>query len=506
MSWPTPGGARELAAFEKLQARLPKLFRKVFSDPLAPRTVLAVPALTMDHEVLARVVGGQHYEERQLTMLMLLRLPNTRIIYVSSMPIEPTIIDYYLNQLPGVPGRHARQRLTLLSASDSSPVTLTRKILDRPRLLAKIRDAIGDPALAHMSCFNVTECERTLAVRLGIPLYGCDPQLLYLGTKSGSRKAFREAGIDLPDGHEDLRDPDDIAESLAVLKQRSPDLSRAVVKLNDGFSGEMNAVFSYTGCPGGNPTAWIKAHLPLNLAFEARDMRWEKYVEKLTEMGGIVEEWIPGSGLRSPSVQMRVTPIGKLEMISTHDQILGGPSGQIFQGSTFPADAAYAKEIQALSSKAGKVFQRKGVLGRFGVDFVSVKRNNRWKHFAIEVNLRKGGTTHTYQTLQLLTNGKYDPRKAEFHTPTGQLRAYYATDNLINPLYRRLTPDDLIDISVQHGIHFDQTSQQGVVFSVIGALPRYGKLGVIAIAQDTVKARAMFNRAVDTLDAEAAKD
>jgi hypothetical protein len=191
-------------------------------------------------------------------------------------------------------------------------------------------------------------------------------------------------------------------------------------------------------------------------------------------------------------------------MISTHDQILGGPTGQIFQGSTFPADTAYAKEIQTLSSKAGKVLQRKGVLGRFGVDFVSVKRNNRWKHYAIEVNLRKGGTTHTYQLLQLLTNGRYDPRKAEFRTPTGQLRAYYATDNLINPLYRRLIPDDLIDISVQHGIHFDQTSQQGVVFSVIGALPRYGKLGVVAIAEDQVKARAMFNRAVNRLDAEAA--
>jgi hypothetical protein len=106
--------------------------------------------------------------------------------------------------------------------------------------------------------------------------------------------------------------------------------------------------------------------------------------------------------------------------------------------------------------------------------------------------------------LQLLTNGRYDARKAEFRTPTGQLRAYYATDNLINPLYRRLIPDDLIDISVQHGIHFDQTSQQGVVFSVIGALPRYGKLGVVAIAEDQVKARAMFNRAVNRLDAEAA--
>ena len=187
MSWPTRGGVRELAEFDKLQGGLPKLFRKVFSDPLAPRTVVAIPGLSMDHEVLERVVGGRHYEERQLAMLMLLRLPNTRIVYVSSIPIDPTIIDYYLNQLPGIPTRHARQRLMMLSACDASPGTLTQKILDRPRLLARIKEATGDPAIAHMSCSNVTGCERTLAVRLGIPLYGCDPRLLDVGSKSCCR-------------------------------------------------------------------------------------------------------------------------------------------------------------------------------------------------------------------------------------------------------------------------------------------------------------------------------
>ena len=37
--------------------------------------------------------------------------------------------------------------------------------------------------------------ERTLAVRLGLPLYGCDPALRHLGTKSGSRDTFRRAGF-----------------------------------------------------------------------------------------------------------------------------------------------------------------------------------------------------------------------------------------------------------------------------------------------------------------------
>ena len=82
-----PGSAEERAAFADLQGRLPDLFRRVFSDPAAPRTVVIVPGLSMDPEVLARVVGGLHYEERQLAMLMLLRLPRLLLhLLVSSFP------------------------------------------------------------------------------------------------------------------------------------------------------------------------------------------------------------------------------------------------------------------------------------------------------------------------------------------------------------------------------------------------------------------------------------
>jgi len=105
---PAPGSAAELAAFAALQARLPQLFRQVFGDPLAPRTVVVVPGLSMDPEVLAKVVGCLHYEERQLAMLMLLRLPNTRLVFVSSTPVEPAIIDYHLRLLADVPLEAAR--------------------------------------------------------------------------------------------------------------------------------------------------------------------------------------------------------------------------------------------------------------------------------------------------------------------------------------------------------------------------------------------------------------
>ena len=46
------------------------------------------------------------------------------------------------------------------------------------------------------------------------------------------------------------------------------------------------------------------------------------------------------------------------------------------------------------------------------------------------MNLRKGGTTHPFLTLQFLTDGVYDPDKAVFVTRSGRERHFVATDHL----------------------------------------------------------------------------
>src|ERR687894_1948021 len=153
-SMPEPGSAEELRRFARIQERLEPLARRLLSDPGAPQTVVVDPSLTLDTEELAKISGVHHYEERLLCMLMLLRLPRTNLVFVTSQQISTAIIDYYLHLLPGVPLRHARSRLTLLSCHDSSDEPLTKKILDRPRLVERIRAAIEDPESAHLSCFN----------------------------------------------------------------------------------------------------------------------------------------------------------------------------------------------------------------------------------------------------------------------------------------------------------------------------------------------------------------
>ena len=350
----------ESVQFKELQKTLVPQFEKYFPDKKAPKAVIIIPSLTMDSEILSKINGITHYEERLLCLLLLLRMPRTHVVYVTSMPVDPIIIDYYLHLLPGVTGYHAQQRLTLLSCYDASPRPLTEKILERPRLIERIKKSIPYGYATHMSCFNVTPLERTLALCLNLPVYGCDPELFELGNKSNSRKIFKECGLLVPDGFEDLHTEEDIAKALYELKLKYPSLKKAVVKINDGFSGDGNGIFYYENIDGqAEPMEWIKTELRTNLKIVATELSYEMFIFKFQHMGGIVELFVEGETKISPSVQCRISPTGECEVVSTHDQELGGDSGQIFIGAYFPAHIDYAVEIGDMGKRVSENLKRR---------------------------------------------------------------------------------------------------------------------------------------------------
>jgi hypothetical protein len=485
----------ETAIFLGLQAQLVEQYEHYFPDPLAPKTLLVIPSLSLDAEILTKLKGHIHYEERMLCLLMLLRMPRTHIIYVTSMPIDEVIIDYYLHLLPGITGLHARKRLTLLSCYDTSNQPLTAKLLARPRLLEKIKNCIPIHHLAHITGFNVTELEQKLSVKLGIPLYGCLPALNFWGTKSGSRELFKRANIPTPPGFENLSSMQEVAQALNELKVLHPTMRKAVVKLNEGFSGDGNAIYTYQ-----NKANIQEIDLQKNLKMVAQGVDYQVFAEKFRQMGGIVEAFVEGNVKTSPSVQCRINPLQKIDVISTHDQLLDGESGQIYLGATFPADAEYRVEIAEIGLQISEELRKEGVLGRFGIDFISVKKDKHWEHYAIEINLRKGGTTHPFLMLQFLTDGKYDYKKGCYEMPNGQSRYYFATDGLENEQYKTLTPEDLIDLAICNDLHFDGTTQDGVMFHLLGALSEYGKLGVLCVGKDPAQALQFYQKTVAVLN------
>jgi hypothetical protein len=73
---------------------------------------------------------------------------------------------------------------------------------------------------------------------------------------------------------------------------------------------------------------------------------------------------------------------------------------------------------------------------------------------------------------------------------------------LVSEEYKGLTPHDLIDIAMIHDIHYDGSSQEGVMFHLIGALSQYGKLGIVCIGSSPERASYFYYETVKVLNAE----
>jgi PGM1 C-terminal domain/ATP-grasp domain len=491
------------AEFDQLQKKLVPLWRSIERFNQDPQTIVVVPSMSIDAIDSGAVI--QAYEERFLFLLLLLRQPRARLIYVTSRTILPSIIDYYLDLLPGVIPSHARPRLFLPSPMDGSVRPLSEKLLERPRLIERIRSLIMDPDRAHLVPFNTTNREKELALQLGIPMYGADPKFFPLGTKSGCRKIFIEENVPHPLGRENISSKDELFSAIVDMRVAKPCIEQVMVKLNEGVSGEGNAVIDLRGLPSLIVKATLEERLR-GMKFELQGITYDSYMKKLHEWKGVVEERIMGEEFRSPSVQLRITPLGKVELLSTHDQLLGGPTGQSYLGCVFPADTAYASLITREAAKVGKRLAKEGVIGRFALDFVVVRaKNGEWEPYAIEINLRKGGTTHPFLTLQFLTDGTYNPETGIFTAPNGQQKFFVASDHVESPRYRTLTPDDLFDIVVRHNLHFGQTRQTGVVFHMMSALGELGRMGLTAVGNSHEDAKALYERAVAVLDQETAE-
>src|SRR5437868_13885083 len=268
------------AEFDQLQKKLIPLWKSIERLNQDPQTIVVVPSMSID--AIGSGTLMQAYEERFLFLLLLLRQPRARLIYVTSQMILPNIIDYYLDLLPGVIPSQARPRLFLIAPLDGSARALSDKLLDRPRLIERIRSLIMDPARAHLVPFNTTDREKELALRLGIPMYGADPKFFSLGTKSGCRKIFVEENVPHPLGYENLGTKEDLIHAMAHMRAKKPSIKQVLVKLNEGVSGEGNAVVDLNGLPAPGTTnelPMLEERLQA-MQFESNGINYNSYMKQ----------------------------------------------------------------------------------------------------------------------------------------------------------------------------------------------------------------------------------
>ncbi len=452
-------------------------------------TMVVLPSLTFPVKELRKIVAIQHYEERMLCWLLELADPDVAIVYVSSVRIDPAIIDYYLWFLDDP--IDARRRLNLMSLDDAEPRPLSAKLLERPEILTDIRRLATGAPRAYVWPFNVTALEAEVAGVIEVPIYGPHPDLIPLGSKSGSRNVAREAGVPVLRGAEDLTSVEEVESALFRLKGVLSAGANAVIKLNNGFSGQGNAIVEFD-----NLTA------PLNgsgVTFCASEESWASFEETIIREGAVVEELVRAPGVLSPSVQMKITPDHRLEMLSTHDQILGGLEDQVYLGCRFPARRLYRTAIQDHARRVGEALAKRGVIGSFGIDFIVVPDRAEPRIYVSEINLRLGGTSHPFYMVSRLTDGRYDVGSGQL-TAEGRAKFYVATDNLKSTNLIGLPASEAIVALECRGLGYNHTSRTGALLHLLGALERYGKIGATCIGDSPAEAEALYADVVRALE------
>jgi hypothetical protein len=472
--------------FHEIQRRLADAMSANTPASGVDHVLIALPSFSVGESLLShyvdRIPGLEH--RYLLAVLMLHRIPTCDFVFVSCRAPEQEVVDYYLSLLPAAQRDAARRRLHILEVPDPSGRAVAAKLLDRPDLMEQVRSLVAGRT-AVIEPWNVQADEVALAEALDVPVNGTSPALWPRAFKSAGRRLFREANVPVPTGREDVRSLDEVAAAVDAIRRESPAVAGVVVKLDDSGAGDGNVVIDLR-----EPDALARALAAMP----------EWYVTDLAA-GGVVEQLITGQVVTSPSVQVDMLPDGSVRVLATHEQVLGGATGQVYMGCRFPADPAYAPELARHGRAVGQLLAHHGARGRAGIDFMAAKgADARWDLFALEINLRKGGTTHPYAVLRNLVPGRYDDELGQWIADADSSpRAYWSTDNLVDPAWHGMPPSAVIDAVAAAGLPFDIERGTGVVLHMLSGLAIDGRLGLTAIGHDDAHAGALYEAAATAI-------
>lgn len=474
-----------MGTFEQLQQGLGAAWdaRRAGGGDETRHVLVVMPSFSVQGQLLehygARLGSMEH---RYLLLALAARDPRCEVVYVSSLAPGPGVLDYYASLLAPSERAGFLQRLHVVTVDDPSWRPTAAKLLDDPAAVARVRAVVdGRPALLQV--WNVTTTEEEAALALGVPIDGTPARLRPLGFKSAGRRLFHAVGVGTPVGCEDVRDLDDVARAVEEVRRRRPGTERVVVKLDDSAAGDGNVTVRVRDPLGGDLTG--------NRLLQALAQAVPpSYLAELAA-GGVVEELVLGDDVTSPSGQADIAPDGTVTVVSTHEQVLAGPDGQVYAGCVLPAQPAYAVAVARATAAVAERLSALGARGRVGVDFVARRDGDRWEVLAIEVNLRNGGTTHPLAGLAALVRGRYDPARGCWVTPDGSQRCYSSTDNIVDPHWLGVDPLQVVAAVQAAGIGFDPATGTGLVLQMLSGLAIDGRVGLTAIGRTTAAAQQL---------------
>eukprot|EP01087_Luapelamoeba_hula_P013051 TRINITY_DN3705_c0_g2_i1.p1 TRINITY_DN3705_c0_g2~~TRINITY_DN3705_c0_g2_i1.p1 ORF type:complete len:562 (+),score=122.07 TRINITY_DN3705_c0_g2_i1:593-2278(+) len=523
---------------QQQRGEMPQLY---WSLPHEPVDMVVLPSIIFDtQEEFDHIPGLLYKEERHMFTTLFLQNPELRLVYITSYPLDPAVIKYYLSLLP--PSSHlslldpprsiARHDATSAQDSDREcdwsvsemipgrfynvvlhdwdKVSLCDKYNKKyDAVTAYIKDHLlrESNTTRYLLCYRTSDLEERLCKELDLQLIGSPSHLDVLGHKSGSRAVFEESRVPFQPGTPLMHTVPDLARAIRDLIETEPrgTLRKLVIKLDDFSAGGGNAMLdlapilrSSDGSADVVPSVEeIEKHLREKLEPPYKEQSIEEFLDYVPELGAIAERWAEASSkgrLTSPSAQCLITPQGEVCVISTHEQSLS--DGKQFAGCCFPAKTKHHNKLYLYTERVGKVLCEKGVRGHFGIDFVELCEDEdgieleqlksecsekcKWQAYGIEINLRFTGTTGPYVVLCSLVPGQYDKNTGIYKAEGGQGKYYDTCENVA--IKSKITPSQLVKLTeTEKLLQWDSETHTGTLMHALGGVYEGQVVGVTCV-------------------------
>jgi hypothetical protein len=132
-----------------------------------------------------------------------------------------------------------------------------------------------------------------------------------------------------------------------------------------------------------------------------------------------------------------------------------------------------------------KTLSFNGVIGPVSVDFLVVEEKRKEPSiYAIEINIRQGGTTHPFQSAKNILAAQYNQETGSLEDPEGDHRIYASYDNLVLNGKNGRDIHVLRRLMQEHGLAYNKQTKSGFIFHMMSALEEFGKCGYTLIARD----------------------
>ncbi|KAM4734667.1 IQ motif-containing protein H [Anableps anableps] len=549
--------AKRFSQLENYRSRAQHLAENWKHIRSSKRTIIHIPSLGYFQRQTLKSRRHDILQNIQITRLCDVRDENVEVIYICPMHLGEDILQYYSTLLTcnwtdtrSQPSSCNRRFLILTpEAVDHFPthnMCLSTLLKYSPCTLKRIKHLIQGKQAYIVSGVSHMD-DLAVADELDVPILGPEPAVSQLySTKSGARRIFSVAGVDVPPGQGDVYSLNQLHESLAELLTQNIHVQRWVFKINVQH-GDCDTAFCdvcHLSCYNGVleqyhhyssdqwHSQWIQESVLLRyldevpewLAHYAQPAKtshifsWSSFLKTFLRQGGVVEAHPLSESVTYLTVDMLLEPGGEVTMLSCGNQLHGSCDLETV-GFTVPQTSVHPEKLHSICMRVAQACQKCIIMGYISVGLATFVDHStlEQKVWTIDLNIAFSDQLAMTKMLLMTTDGTLNWHTGCFEVPvpvTGKSSEHQAAvKHLVVSRYA------VIGIHLYHsnlsmlyhsvffkvcnvlGIKFNKKQKEGSLFAVYDSSERRS-IGMIAVSEDLQGALVTFARNLSVIHQE----